>query len=319
MLQERRVVARNAVRMLRILCGTVLISTGTSSYATQAEAQLGPAGHGGPTPAASASASASDPAHGSTAAGHDMAAMPAAASAERDPHAYADGFTLDAGPYAGATRLHLADEQAFGAVLLDRVELQRVDGDDPTVYDIQAWYGTTYDRLWAKVEGDLVDGRAESTQNELFYSRAVATFWDLQAGVRLDTYEDANDATWLAFGFQGLAPYWFEVDATAYIGDGGATALSVEAEYDLFLTQRLILQPRVEVNAYGDSDRERGLGRGLSDAEAGLRLRYEFDRRFAPYVGVQWTRKFGNAADFAKTDGNPTSEAMVIAGLRMWF
>jgi len=119
------------------------------------------------------------------------------------------------------------------------------------------------------------------------------------------------DRTWLAFGIQGLAPYWFDVDATAYVGSSGRAALRLSGEYELLLTQRLILQPRMEVNLYGRRDEARGLGSGLADAAAGLRLRYEFSRQFAPYVGVEWAGKFGQTADLrAPKDSVPGKRVM---------
>ncbi|MBT8128902.1 MAG: copper resistance protein B, partial [Gammaproteobacteria bacterium] len=127
------------------------------------------------------------------------------------------------------------------------------------------------------------------------------------------------DRAWLAFGVQGLAPYWFELDAAAYIGEAGRTAFTLEAEYELLLTQKLILQPRIETNWYGKRDAARGLGDGLSDLSAGLRLRYEIRREFAPYLGVEWARKFGETEDFARAAGLDPDETRFVAGLRFWF
>ncbi len=237
----------------------------------------------------------------------------------RDPHAYSDGYTLTEGPYAlpGSQRLVLADEHRFWAVLGDRLEYDTES--DSGIYDLQAWYGTTYNRLTAKLEGDVADGTLEESQSELFWSRAFSVFFDTQLGLRFDQYDEGRNREWLAFGVQGLAPYWFELDVTAYIGDGGRTALSFEAEYELLLSQRLILQPRAELNAYGKDDAANGLGKGLSDAELGVRLRYEFSRQFAPYVGVEWSRKFGDTADFARAADESVRDTRYVAGVRFWF
>lgn len=238
----------------------------------------------------------------------------------RDPHASSGGFSLDSGPYAlpGPRQLRLADEHIFNALLLDRFE--RVNGlkVNSTVYDVQAWSGRDYDKLVVKAEGDIVDGKLEDASTELLWGHAIASYWDTQLGVRHDSGE-GPDRTWLAFGVQGLAPYWFEVDATAYIGEGGHSAFSLEAEYELLLTQKLILQPRFETNIYGESDAGRGLGSGLSDLSAGLRLRYEIRREFAPYLGVEWARKFGETADFTRAAGEDPSDTRFVAGLRFWF
>jgi copper resistance protein B len=237
----------------------------------------------------------------------------------RDPHTYSDGYTLTEGPYAqpGQRQLKLADEHAFWSVLGDRLEYQ--EDSESTVYDVQAWYGTTYDRFVIKAEGDIADGTLEESSTDLLWGHAFNAFFDTQLGVRLDQFNDGKDRQWLAFGVQGLAPYWFEVDVTAYVSDDGRTALSAEAEYELLLTQRLILQPRAELNLYGKGDAENGLGSGLSDLAVGLRLRYEFSRQFAPYIGVEWTDTYGDTADYRRAAGQDTSGTQFVAGLRFWF
>lgn len=236
----------------------------------------------------------------------------------RDPHAYSGGYTLTEGPYAlSGTRLKLADEHRFWALLGDRFEY---DPDDDTgTFDIQGWYGTTFNRLTLKAEGETTDSRLEESQTDLLWTRAIGAYFDSQLGVRFDQYDEGRDRQWLALGIQGLAPYWFELDITAYLGESGRTALSAEAEYELLLTQRLVLQPRAEVNLYGKDDPANGLGSGFSDAALGLRLRYEFSRQFAPYIGIEWTRKFGDTADFAQAAGESDEDTRLVAGLRFWF
>ncbi len=230
----------------------------------------------------------------------------------RDPHAYSGGH--DFGPFP----LRLADRHNFGALLVDRLEAVRADDDDFVAYDLQARYGRDYDRLVLKAEGDVSDGALEEGSTQLLWGHAVAPFWDTQLGLRYDTGE-APDQGWLAFGIQGLAPYWFEVDAAAYVGAAGRGAVSVEAEYELLLTQNLILQPHVEMTAYAKDDGERGLGSGLSDVVLGLRLRYEIRREFAPYIGMEWVGTYGGSADYARAAGKNTDEMRVVAGLRFWF
>ena len=211
-----------------------------------------------------------------------------------------------------------ADEHNFASLLVNRLESVRTDDNTSATYDLQGWYGRDYDRVVLKAEGDIDSGRLEDASTELLWGHAVATFWDTQIGVRYDSGEDP-DRTWLAFGVQGLAPYWFELDATAYIGEAGRTAITLEAEYELLLTQKLILQPRLEADWYGKRDAARGLGDGLSGLSAGLRLRYEIRREFAPYLGVEWARKFGETEDIARADGLDPDETRFVAGLRFWF
>ncbi len=207
------------------------------------------------------------------------------------------------------------DRARVGMFALDRLEY--VEGG-AKAWSVQAWYGGDFDKLWLRSEGRHADSEVEHADVELLWSHAIAPFWDSQIGVRQD-FGRGPDRTWAAFGVQGLAPYWFERAATAYVGTQGRTALRVEADYELLLTQRLVLQPRLELNAYGKDDRAAGIGSGLADAGFGLRLRYEIRREIAPYVGVEWTRSFGDTADFARADGHDASDMQWVVGLRAWF
>lgn len=228
----------------------------------------------------------------------------------RDPHAYSGGYAR--GP------LHLADEHSAGSLLVDRLESVSARDNVSTEYDLQAWYGRLYDRAVLKAEGEVDGGKLHDARTELLWGHAVRAYWDMQLGVRHDSGEKP-DRNWLALGIQGLAPYWFEVDATAYVGEQGRTALRLAGEYELLLTQKLILQPRVEANFYGKSDDARERGSGLSDATLGLRLRYEIRREFAPYVGIEWAGKYGGTADHARAAGERTRESRLATGLRFWF
>nr|WP_172601807.1 copper resistance protein B [Sulfuricystis thermophila] len=294
-----------------------LVLLGAAPVWAQTPMEGGHAGHPrtAPSPTRAESSASTTMDHGSM----NMQGGPAPADA-RDPHAYSNGLTLGSGPYAlpGPRQLRLSDEHAFGSVLLDRLERVYTKDGNATAYDAQAWFGGTYDRLVLKAEGDVAKGKLEEARTEVLWGHAIASYWDSQLGVRQDS-GTGPDRTWLAFGLQGLAPYWFEVDATAYVGSSGRTALRLSGEYELLLTQRLILQPSMEVNLYGQRDEASGLGSGLSDAAAGLRLRYEFSRQFAPYVGVEWAGKFGQTADFARAEGQRTRETRYVAGVRLWF
>ncbi|MGB5854102.1 MAG: copper resistance protein B [Oceanisphaera sp.] len=238
----------------------------------------------------------------------------------RDPDAYSGGFTLEEGPYAlpGPRQLRLADEHAFYGVLVDRLE--RVDNGEghALAFDTRAWFGYDYNRAVLKAEGDIDQGKLSEASTELLWSHALSTFWNSELGVRYDTGH-GPDQGWLAVGVAGLAPYWFELDATAYLGDDGQTALAVEGEYELLLTQRLVLQPKAELTAYGKDDVERGQGQGLSELVAGARLRYEISRQFAPYVGWEWAATLGNSADIARAEGEATQETRWLAGVKFWF
>lgn len=203
-------------------------------------------------------------------------------------------------------------------VLFDQLEWQTGSGSDAFSWDTKGWVGQDRNRLWFRTEGDRADGRTEQAQVNLLYGRAIARWWDVTAGVRVDTLPDTPRSAF-AFGVQGLAPYWFEVEASAYIEPSGRTHVRFETDYDLLITNRLVVQPLVEFEVYGRADRERLIGTGLSTGEVGLRLRYEFRRELAPYVGVVWTRKFFGTADQARAAGQDVAGTRLAVGLRTWF
>ena len=245
----------------------------------------------------------------------DHGSMPDAStsSAVRDPHAYADGYDFGEIP-----RPHLADEHSFASLLVDRLEWLHASDNSSAAYDLQAWYGRDYDRVVLKAEGDVENGELQDGRTELLWGHAVSPFWDAQLGMRYDRGV-GPERGWLAFGVQGLAPYRFEVSAAAYVADEYRSALRLDGEYDLLITQRLILQPRFEMDFYGKDDGARALGSGLSDLAAGIRLRYEIQREFAPYLGIKWSGKYGGTADYVRAKGNAVQETRYVAGLRFWF
>jgi copper resistance protein B len=211
------------------------------------------------------------------------------------------------------------DRGIFAHALLDQFEDRSNGADTEFRWDGQAWLGTDYDKFWIKSEGIVrSDGTVEDGRHEFLYDRAISTYFDLQGGIRtdLDSHPSRN---WAAFGIQGLAPLFFDVEATAYVSDQGHFAGRVQAFYDLLITQRLILQPEVEVNLYSKSDPARLVGAGFSDIDTGLRLRYEISRKFAPYLGVVYAGSFGQTANFARRAGESTSDVWVVFGIRSWF
>ena len=163
-----------------------------------------------------------------------------------------------------------------------------------------------------------MSGKLEEFEVQALYSRAVSPYWDFQVGCKHNS-KPKPDSNWLALGFNGLAPYWFEVDAAAFIGDDGQANFRVGAEYEWMLTQQWVLSPEAEVNFYTKDDAEHEVGSGISDTQLGLRLRYEIRREFAPYVGVNWTRKYGETADHARDEGEDTNDVQLVAGIRSWF
>ena len=226
---------------------------------------------------------------------------------------YSDGLT-----YGSMEHLDLHGSAPFGMLLLDQLEAFDGRSGSGQTWEAQGWYGNDTNKLWIRTEGDRSRGKIEGGDVEVFSNRNVATFWSTQLGVRHEL-GDGPTRNWAAFGIQGLAPYWFDLEATGYVGPSGRTAARLRAEYELLFTQRLILQPEFEVNLYGKSDAARRIGSGVSDAQLGLRLRYEIRRQFAPYVGVVWTHRFGATADFARDDHQAIFDRQWVAGVRIWF
>ncbi len=210
------------------------------------------------------------------------------------------------------------DAASLALFAFDRLEAG--DGDDGhlVAWSAHAWFGGDFDKLWLRSEGERTAGALEHADLELLWSHAIAPFWDGQIGLRHD-FGRGPARDWVALGVHGLAPYWFDVNATAYAGEQGRTALRIEVDYDLLLSQRLVLQPRLEFNAYGKSDADAGIGSGWSDASFGVRLRYEIRREFAPYLGIEWTRRFAATADLARAERESVLDRRIVAGFRLWY
>ena len=219
---------------------------------------------------------------------------------------------------ADDARADMEDDPLLLTVILDQLETRDAGGDNTLSWDVQGWLGKDLHKIWFKTDGERTGGSTGEAELQFLYSKAIARYWDFQLGVRHD-FKPSPSRSWATIGFKGLAPYFFDIDAAAFIGESGRTALRFEAEYELLLTQRLILTPEIELNIYGQNDSGVGIGAGLSDVEAGLRLRYAIRREFAPYIGINWSRLFGNTADFAKIAGEDTSEAQLVIGFRAWF
>ena len=203
--------------------------------------------------------------------------------------------------------------------ILDQFE-GRTDGRTPDLrWSGEGWIGTDYDKFWLKTEGfRRRDGSIDDGRHEFLYSRAISTYFDLQGGLRSDI-DSHRTRNWAAFGFEGLAPLFFHIEGTGYVSGSGHLAARFEGSYDLLLTNRLILQPEFEINLYSRSDAARLVGAGISDIDTGVRLRYEFDRKFAPYIGVAYEGKFGQTASFARRAGEGTSGVRFTFGVRSWF
>jgi copper resistance protein B len=183
----------------------------------------------------------------------------------------------------------------------------------------EAWIGGDEHRFVLKSEGEGERGDGvEDAEVQGLFSRPIGVYTDLQVGLRQD-FEPGPSRTYATIGFETLMPAWVEAEGALFLSEKGHLSARIEAGADFRLTQRLVLQPRAELNAAAQEDESRGIGSGLSEAEVGLRLRYEIRRELAPYVGVVWSRKFGDTADFARAGGEDVKDVRAVAGLRAWF
>lgn len=209
--------------------------------------------------------------------------------------------------------------QPFHQVMFNLAEYQARQGRDGYRWDGEAWFGGDINRLWLKSEGEGAFREGiESAEVQALYSRAVGPYFNLQGGVRQDLGPSPK-RTYATVGFEGLAPYMFEVEGALFLSTKGDLLGRLEGYYDQRITQRLVLQPRVEFNLAAQDVRENGIGRGLTDAELGLRLRYEIRRQFAPYVGVSYLAQTGRTADFTRAQGKDPTTTSFVAGVRVWF
>lgn len=221
-----------------------------------------------------------------------------------------------------ADLMQMDDTARFGKLMLDQLEWRNGSaGEARAAWDAQAWYGGDYDKIWLKTEGSYVAGDPDrglrEASLEVLWNRVITPWWSVQVGGRRDV-EQQRSRTWAAFGIQGLAPQWFETEATVYAGEQGRTAARLKVQYELLLSQRLVLQPFVETNLYGRTDAQRQIGSGISDLQLSVRLRFEVRRELAPYVGLVWVRRFGSTADMVRAAGGHAGEVQLAAGLRVW-
>lgn len=205
-------------------------------------------------------------------------------------------------------------------IMADQLESRWQEGGERAyLWDLQGWYGGDFNKLWLKSEGEGLEGESpEHAEVQALWSRAISPWWDLQLGLRHDFRPDPGRSH-AVLGVQGLVPYQFEVDAATFLGEEGDLSFRLEAEYDQRITQRLILQPRIEVDLAANAVPEIGVGSGLSSAELGLRLRYEITREFAPYVGIEYGRRFGETAEFAELEGEEDDGWSFVVGFRLWY
>ena len=210
------------------------------------------------------------------------------------------------------------DDPIVTKVMIDQLETRVVEGDDPLVLEAKAWIGKDLNKFVIKADVESVNSVTHELELQALYSRAIDPYWDFQVGLRQDQ-KPAPNKNWFVLGFEGVAPYWFEIDSALFIGEKDQLGLRFRAEYEWMITQRWVLSPEFEINLYSKDEEARGIGSGLSDSQLGIRLRYEIKREFAPYIGINWTNKYGNSASYAKNDGEKVGSTHFVAGIRAWF
>ncbi|HTF68556.1 MAG TPA: copper resistance protein B [Edaphobacter sp.] len=222
-------------------------------------------------------------------------------------------------PGALAWKPPVRDNRIYAHVLFNQLEGRTSGSGSALRWDGQGWVGTDMNRLWVKSEGFVNGSTVSDSDHEVLYDRPLPRmrYFDAQVGVREDL-DSGPSRTWGAVGIQGLAPNFFEFSPTFYFSDGGNVGGRLEGSYDLRVTQRLVVQPQAELNFYNKSDPERGTGSGLSDLDAGVRLRYAISRKFAPYLGFAYTGKYGDAASFARQAEDAVDSPTFVFGIRIW-
>ncbi len=218
-----------------------------------------------------------------------------------------------------AAQAGMEDDPTLVKVMIDQMEVRSTDGPNPFVLEADAWIGKDLNKAWFKFNGERVDGNWEALDVEARYSRAIDTYWDLQIGLRHDARPSNETRDWLAVGIRGLAPYFFDIDSSVYVNKDGRVGLNFQAEYEMLFTQKLILTPEITADFFSKSDKALDSGSGLARTEMGLRLRYEIRREFAPYIGVNWEKSYGQTADLRKAAGEKTDDVQIVAGIRIWF
>lgn len=235
----------------------------------------------------------------------------------------AAGFALFLATMASPVSGQIMDQARYLYLFADNLEQATGFAGNPVRLEGDVWYGGSYNRLWVKLDGDIgTQGAGEGeVESQALFSHLFSPYWDVQAGLRVDRSWGGlgRTRTHFALGLQGLAPYWFEVETALFVSTSGDVSASLQASYELLFTQRLIIEPEIEVNAAVQDVPAWGVASGLTDTEFGLRLRYEFRREFAPYVGYVWQRAYGGTADLRRSSSEPWHRRSLVAGIRMWY
>ncbi|PAU95085.1 copper resistance protein CopB [Aliifodinibius salipaludis] len=213
-------------------------------------------------------------------------------------------------------------DKTYAYLIADKLEYRSINGSNPVMWDIKGYIGKDLGKFWFKSHGEAVPTESQAHMEfQGLYSRAISPYLDVTGGLRYDlAYEHGNKSRGFAtVGLQGKAPYFIHFESGIYVSEAGNISADLEAEYDLLFTQRLIGQPIFETSIALQDVPEWGVGSGFNNIGLGFRLRYEFVREFAPYIGINWERQLGETADMARAGGGHISNFSMLGGVRMWF
>ena len=247
-----------------------------------------------------------------------LTAIVARVAAQPELPPITDADRAAAFPDVGGHSHGMLEDPFNHSLRIDELESQQADGDDILAWKAHAWVGHAVDKLAIRTEGEQRGGDTEHAELQLLWSHTITRWWNFVTGARMD-FQPTPSRTWAAFGVEGIAPYRFDIEATGFVADGGDSAARVEATYELLITQRWILEPRLELEWYGQDEPALGLASGLARSEGGLRLRYEIRREVAPYVGLVQERRIGGSADFVRAAGKDPTDTRLVAGLWLRF
>ena len=210
------------------------------------------------------------------------------------------------------------DDDPILTKVMGEIETRKTGDGNFSVWNINGWVGKDLEKIWFKSEGEKEDGVVVEAEVQVLYSKAVTPYWDLQYGIKKDI-KPTPTRTWMVVAAKGLAPYLVEIDASLFIGKSGRTAVRLDAEYEYMFSQKIVLSTEVEVNMFGKDDELTGAGKGFANIDAGFRLGYELSREFTPYIGINWGKKYGNTAIYARNEGEDVEDTQFVMGVKFWF
>jgi copper resistance protein B len=247
-----------------------------------------------------------------------LASIGTRVAAQADVPQITDADRAAAFPDLGGHSHGMLEDPFDHSLRIDELEWRQADGDDIFAWKAHAWVGRASDKLAIRTEGEQRGGATEHGELQVLWSHTITRWWSLVTGARMD-FQPTPSRTWAAIGVAGIAPYRFDIEATGFVADGGDSAARVEATYEFLITQRLIVEPRLELEWFGQDEPARGLASGLARSEAGLRLRYEIRREVAPYVGIVQERRIGGSSDLVRAAGGDPTDTRFVAGLWLRF